>query len=518
MEEKKSLDLLPVKEGVIPVDTWIGDEKDQVVTYAGKSVVIPFDKLIDQLHSDALNVFFVSYKDSYVKKFDQITKYINYFIKYYDDDNELIMNYLHCKYMIDSRKTNPSRTTMIKFIYKYFVTKTMYEKVKRFVEDNYRIDLAQNKEPGKDYQESLEFTNKHAKILMLISTFIKFLIPLVMHYVSIVKGKPEVKKLILYYRPLFDLTYKVEGVNLYAKLFHSIQVKVNFNENNNPAIWAKYEATSVDPVSYAEELLDKNLIIDNVFKYVFDKSIVAFNSVILKTQLEYRCIKNFGLNMQEISTDRDSDGLSYMDKLEMDSIKIDENNILLSKVNIKNTIKRIKKKTHIKISKEEIEFYKKNMKVSKIGKSLVFSYYSKIFHGFQDLNSITLKKYIELMILMKRRLECNGYIYLPQVISANVLGRAVNRLSHNAKRISRIEETATYQNLQRNKYPSLVDANENNLLDKKKAKNLILSPLITIENTAFGFVDYDEPKKLNKVIRFDYDILAQEFMDFINSI
>ena len=119
---------------------------------------------------------------------------------------------------------------------------------------------------------------------------------------------------------------------------------------------------------------------------------------------------------------------------------------------------------------------------------------------------------------MKRRLEYNGYIYLPQVISANVLGRAVNRLSHNAKRISRIEETATYQNLQRNKYPSLVDANENNLLDKKKAKNLILSPLITIENTAFGFVDYDEPKKLNRVIRCDYDILAQEFMDFINPI
>lgn len=519
MEEKKSLELSPVKEGIIPVDEWKESQEDILVNYAGKSVIIPFDRLIDQVHTDALNVFYVSYKDSYVKKFDQITQYLNYFIKFYDPDHELIMNYLHCKFMIDSAKTNPSRSAMIKLIYKYFVTKSMYEKVKAFVEDNYRIDLAQNKEAGKEYSESLEFTNKHAKILMVISMFIKMLIPLVMHYISVIKGKPEVKKLILYYRPLFDLTQKVEGVNLYAKLFHSIQVKVNFNEQNNSAIWAKYEATSVDSISYAEELLDKNLIVDNVFKYNFSQSIISFNSVILKTQLEYRCIKNFGLNMQEISTDRDSDGLSYMDKLEMDSIKIDENNILLSKVNIKNTIKRIKRKTHIKISKDEIEFYKKNMKVSKIAKSLVFSYYSKIFQGFQDLNSITLKKYIELMILMKRRLEYNGYIYIPQIISANVLGKASNRLSHNLKRIERIEDTSTYHNLEENKYPSLVDRNPNTTEDKKKKKrNLILGPLITIENTAFGFVDFDEPNKMNHTIRFDYDILAQEYMDFINSI
>ena len=175
---QKELIVSDVKEGVLPVDEWEAEGEDRLVTYAGKCIMIPFDKLIDRVKSDTLNTFFISYKDSYVKRLDQIANFLNYFIKFYDSDNELIMNYLHCKYMIDSKKTNPSRKGLIKWIYKWFITDSMYEKVQRFVNDNYRIDLSQNKEAGKEYSESLEFTNKHAKELYLISSFIKMLIPL----------------------------------------------------------------------------------------------------------------------------------------------------------------------------------------------------------------------------------------------------------------------------------------------------------------------------------------------------
>ena len=513
MAENASLKLSPVREGVIPVDEWEEKPEDRIVTYAGKSIIIPFDKLFHQLHADELNVFYVSYKDSYVKKFDQITHYINYFLKFYDADHELILNYLHCKFMIDHKMTKPSRKAVISMMYKYFVTPSMYTKVQTMVNDNYRIDLAQNKEDGHEYLESLEFTNRHAKIFILISTFIKMFIPLVMHYISTIAGKPEVKKLILYYRPLFDLTREIEDVNLYAKLQHWIQVKVNFNESRNPTICAKYEATCVDSVSYAEELLDKNLIVDNVFKYIFNKSIISFNSVILKTQLEYRCIKNFGINMQEISTEKDNEGLSYLDKLEMDMVKIDENNILLSRVSIKDNLKRIKKQLKIKIKKKEREFYIANMKISTIAKSLVFYYYAKAFGGFSDLNHITIKKYVDLMLLMKRQMQANGYVYLPQIISANVLGKSNNRLTHSIKRIERNERTATYQNLQKEKYPSLRVKTED-----KKQKNPIHSLLRQIESTAFGYCDYDKPEWLNHMVKFDYDILEQEFDDFISFI
>lgn len=507
--ERKSLDVLPLAEGIIPVDEWVPDPEDVVVTYEGKTIIIPFDRYFTSAKAGNFNVFYVSHKDSYVKKFNLITQYINYFIKFYDDDNELIMNYLHCKFMIDFKKNNPSPKSMIKLFYKDFVTPTMYDKVKKFVEDNYRIDLAQNKESDKQYSESLEFTNEHAKLLLLISTFIKMMIPLVMHYINVVGGKQEVKKLIRYYKPLFNLVYEKENVNLYAKLFHYIMTKVNFNEKNNPVIWAKYEVNSADAIYYTEELTDKNIIVDNIFKYVFNKSIISFNSVILSTQLDFSNIKNFGINMREIDTEKDSDGLSYLDKLEMNTTKIDENIILLSKVNIKNTIKRIKKRNKIKISKDEVDYYIKHTSVNNISKSLVFYYYSKMFGGFVDLNNINIILYMKLMIVMKHKLAYDGYNLLSQLISANIEGRINNRVIHNSKYNDNIKNSPVFQNIMEEKYPTLKNINK---------EDKIINILSTLINTQFTIVDYDDEELLGKPIEVNYDIISQEFLDFVNSI
>ena len=76
------------------------------------------------------------------------------------------------------------------------------------------------------------------------------MIPIVMHYISTIKGKAESKNLILYFKPLFTVVEKAEHVDLYAKLFNSINVKVNFSESKNRVIWAKYAANSIDTVSY----------------------------------------------------------------------------------------------------------------------------------------------------------------------------------------------------------------------------------------------------------------------------
>ena len=508
INDNKPAEILPVKEGVIAVDEWKPNKEDYIMTYSGKTIIIPFDKLIRGVKTKARNTFYVSYKDSYVKKFDLISHYINYFIKFYDD-GELILNYLYLKYFIDAKENKPERESFIKYLYETFVTPSMYSKIVRFVDDNYRIDLAQNKDDNKQYSESLEFTNRHAKLLILISTFIKMMIPIISHYISTIKGKSESKNLILYYKPLFEVVERIEHVDLYAKLFNSINVKVNFNESKNRIIWAKYEANSIDTVSYTEELLDKNLIVDNIFKYVFTKSIISFNSVILKTQLQYRCIKNFGITMREISTEKDSEGLSYLDKLEMNAVKIDENLILLSKVNIDTTIKRMKKRLRIKIPKEEIEFYNKFSRINKINKSLVFYYYAKYFGGFNDLLHINQKQYMKLMVLMKKRLEILGYKYIPIIISANVEGRISNRLLHNSKFMDEVVSSDIYHNLIENKFNSIISTDK---------KNVLINLLAVLINTQFSYCEFDNPEILGENITLDNDILWKEYIEFVNQI
>lgn len=505
------LDDLP--EGVIPVDEWKSSDEDTIVRYKDKVIIIPFDEVFNVSSGGIkrLNNFFVFYKDMYVKSFGDITKYINYFIKFYDEDNELLMNYLGLKYLVENKKIgNLKRSDFIVQLYDYLVTPSMYKKIKNMVEDNYRIDLAQKKKPGAKYYESLEFTNKHAKLLMVISIFIRFMIPITMHYISTTKKKSEVTEhLAEYFRPMFDVVERAEHVNIYAKLFNSINVTVNLQYNRNKVIWDKYEAQSVDTVSTTEELLSRNIIIDNLFKYAFNRSIISFNSVIIKSQLTNSSHKNFNMNYREINQEKDSEGLSYLDKLEMSAIKMDENVILLSQVNIDNSIKRIKRDNRIKISKDEIKFYTKEFKVNHISKNLIFYYYSKYFGGFNDLNHITLKQYIRLMILMKRKLEFSGYRYLNQIITAKVEGRINSRTIHNAKFIEKVENSAIYQNIRNEKFKTINDLGKG---------DLIINILSTLVNTQFTYIDYDNPDLNGKVIEMDLDVLSQEFLDFVNQI
>ena len=117
---------MPVPEGVIPVDTWVPDEEDNIVGYAGKTLIVPFDKIFDRNTIESVNVFDISLKEAYYKQLDVISMYINYFLKFYDPDKELIMAYLKLKHMIDVADSKDiKRESMIKFINKWLFTNSI---------------------------------------------------------------------------------------------------------------------------------------------------------------------------------------------------------------------------------------------------------------------------------------------------------------------------------------------------------------------------------------------------------
>ena len=528
---KPEIEILPVPEGVVAVDDWgavygykyndegeaisILDhweipEEDRILKAMDKTITIDFHKFFHIPESN-FNKFYLQYKDSYVSKLNLITHYINYFIKFYDDDDELLGNYLRVKYWLDINPENypRKRSDFIKLLYTSLITDTMYDKIKRMVEDNYRIDLAQTNKDNIKFSESLEFTNEHAKLLLMISIVIKILIPITLHYITQYKDKREIHNLSMYYKPIFDIIEEREHVNLYGKLFNSIHVKVNLSETKNKLIWEKYEMEQQDASSYAKELLDKNIIVDNIFKYLFIKNIIAFNSVIIETQLDFFVIKNLGINLREISTDKDSEGLSSLDKLEMNTTKIDESLIVISKINIKQTIKRIKKELNFTITDEEHNWYKRYLTITPIGQTLLFYYYARYFNGYRDLKSITKKQYIQLMILMKKALELNGDLWLPQILSADIEGRINARTIHNTKLIDKVEASEAYNKMLTDKYSALKGMNK---------QNIILNLLSTLLNTQFKYCDYDTQEINGTVIEPDFDQLCQEFIDFINII
>ena len=246
-----------------------------------------------------------------------------------------------------------------------------------------------------------------------------------------------------------------------------------------------------------------------MFKYSFDKNIISFNYVVLEKQLRFFLIEPYTRNRIELSAKKDLTGLSGLDKLEMNSSKIDESIVILSNINIKKTIKRIKNKMHMEISDEELKFYRDNLKITRFQSQLVFYYYAKYFNGYRDLNMLNRTQYLKLLIMLKKRLQYQNFIYLPQIISSNIESKLNARTIRNDKFLFKIESSPIYQSLINDKYSTLNSVNK---------EDLILNLLSTLLNTSFTFVDFDHPELTGEKIEINQDMVSDEFLNFLNQL
>ena len=502
----------------IRVDEWKPAAKDQILKYDGKLIIIPFNKIFNNDDIGALNVFNII-KVSYVSYLADITKYINYFIKFYDKDNELLLSYFKLKYLIDNKDKVISLPSFIQLIYSVLLSESIREKIIKMVEDNYYIDVSTN--DGKEYNESLEFTVDHAKVMMQISIAMKMMVPVMFHYINKLKYENVKKKeqgikvppikdktyIYRFYAGLFDIFG--EEIDIYNKLWISIWSKVNTHYARNKIMWDKRTIFDTTLPGQMNDLIRDKIICETMFKYVFEKNIIHFNYVILKNQFMFFNMEKYKHHRIELTSKKDVNGLSGLDKLEMNATKIDESIVILSEVNIKKTIKQLEKRMNIKISKEEIEYYKNHMKISKFQVTLVFWFYAKYFGSYRDLNFLNRTKYIKLLLMLKKRLQFQGFIYLPSILTANIDGRISSRTIRNTKFLSKIESSSIYQTLINDKYPTLEEIGKG---------DVILNTLSTIINTKFTFVEYDNPEVIGDLIELNNDIVSEEFLNYLNQL
>lgn len=494
------------------VDDWELKDEDKKIWYDGKLIIIEFDKIFKRDYLNILNTFVIK-KDSYVKRLGDdpikgekgICHYINYFIKFYDTNNELLLSYYKLKSLIDNKKNKISMRAFIKIIYTVLFSKTLKEKIRRMATDNYYIDLT-NKDDRK-YSETLEFTNEHAEIMMMISMSMKIMVPILFHYANTYNLNKHSEYLYSFYEMLFDM-YS-DDIDIYNKLWIYTLAKVNVSYTKNKGVWEPREIFGIDPLIYLDVLLKDKIISETMFKYTFNKNIISFNSVVSEKQLGYFIIEPYAHTLVELSARKDADGLSGLDKLEMNSNKIDESLIILSNINIKKTIKRIKKRSRTKITKDEFSYYKNHHRVHKFQVQLVFYFYAKYFGGYRDLNLVNRKQYFSLLLLLKRRLQAQGAKYLPQILTGNIIGKLNTRTIQNTKFLIKIENSVVYQTLIKDKFSTLDELNKS---------NLILNLLSTILNTSFVKVDYDNPDELGKIIEINPDVVSDEFLNFINQL
>ena len=87
----------------IPVDDWVPDEEDKIFKNVSKCVYVPLSEIFLNQKDTFLDFFQMSAKRCYDgdKVKDHLCHYLNYYLKFYDTDKELLVQYYRIKYMID---------------------------------------------------------------------------------------------------------------------------------------------------------------------------------------------------------------------------------------------------------------------------------------------------------------------------------------------------------------------------------------------------------------------------------
>ena len=161
------------------------------------------------------------------------------------------------------------------------------------------------------------------------------------------------------------------------------------------------------------------------------------------------------------------------------------------------------------ITQEEIDYYKRHLNITKFQSQLVFYYYAKYFNGYRDLLLLNRTQYLKLLIMLKKRLQFQSYVYLPQIISSNIESKLNARTIRNDKFLTKIQSSSIYQHIIEDKYSSLNDIGK---------EDLIINLLSTLLNTSFTFVDYENKELLGQTIEVNQDMISDEFLNFLNQL
>jgi hypothetical protein len=225
-------------------------------------------------------------KSSYEEHLRVFSSYIDYFINRYDPENELVTAYLKIKYEIDKvgafTRENPQ--ALIDLIYELIFTPSMCQKIRDMVHDNYLDDIEKvspdvtyKQNTDKRYLESLEFKNIHIEILLRISFAMKLIVPVMFHYFTKNKIKPDELKpkrdvSIIYdfFSPTLELFQ--DNVNIFNKLFVYVKRKVVDSAFHNEKIFRQREIFGDDPALLIEKFIKKQFISENIVKYRFNKN------------------------------------------------------------------------------------------------------------------------------------------------------------------------------------------------------------------------------------------------------
>lgn len=486
------------------VDDWIIKNKGGVYKVdKNRDVIVRFDKQLNVTKNNTVNKFFIS-KESYKNRICKIAGYSNYFFNYYDPDKNVLTNIGIIKALIDNKSKHIKKKYFISLLKDFVFNDDCKLAIEKMVNENYLYKL--DKDRG--IIPELVINDIYGKRIMSAVVAINIVYPLIIHYV--IKCNKKNNDLYDYFVPIMDI-FSDEKIDIHEKIALYVWTHIQINVKRNKKIWKqRLQLGDMGKDEFYDICLRKYIITDALPSLIFDKHMGAYFNKYIDQQLGFYIRAEYDYMPVELDNDRQSESkLSSMDKFEMTLNKQDESIIILADKNIETVINTIKERYNMESDEAELAYYMKNLELDNIQEQMINYFYARYFNGFRDLKLIKKYDLIELTLLLKRRLQAQGMIYLPYILTGNFKHRGKTNKILTKKLLKEIKSSTEYQAMIKSKFEYIIEL---------KGKDPIIGLLQSILNSTYKYVDYDNQERTGKNIEYDMDLFIYEFLSFINQI
>lgn len=480
------------------IDDWIPNGNDEIFKTVKRYFIAPVSMFWNVDISSGLDMFDLSTKKCYNSQEmrDHMPHYLNYFEKFYDQDKEYLTILCRIKFMMGYGGSY-NKNSFIYDIRRYILSDSILSKVTRMVEDNYRLTLNYRSTSN----PALQYTDEHAKMMMIMSMLMNMIIPLLTHYAYINK----VTDIDSYLLEIYDyIIYLYPNVDIYSKMYETCISNVSKNEQRNKGLWMKQDIRGIDTIIHSDDSLD-NIVLNIMPKYTFNQNAVNLNFTSINSNTGFK-ITDIEYEYSYVplsSSKRDEDSTSEFDKFESTLTKQNEQIYLQNKVNCFGTIEVIDS-AFGPFNDNEIRFYTNELSddngncINDFQKQLIFNLFYKYFGDSTSIKAINKVDYIKLMISARKILLSQYMIILPYLMTAKV-EKLVGRKTVNKKEMMKIESSRYY--------PLVVQKYRN-----EKIMRQILSTIATIISSDFRIVDFNNLELNGRMIETVPDMIIEEYL------
>lgn len=503
-----------------------------------KTMIIKFDKELSHVDNEnisALNEWKVT-KLSYSSYLPRMCEELNFFETMYDQEGELIAALFRIKYLIDVDNISYTMKNFDAFkdlVYKTIFTPSIKEKISRMVDENYVDDIeAENIKNMRNpdmlsimqrKKKSLEFLNVHVKAMIQISFGIKILSFIVNHF-AVMRSINIQKNIELFHRFYIDM-FKVFDwdFDIYNKIYAYIENKVNSSYNFNKSIFEQQEIEGKDKSIIINQLMSRNVIIDNFIKFQMPQTwnsvkeqpnerVLSFLCSIINTHISIFIMQVFRRNLIETSIVPDADGNSKNDRYRASKMKINEEYVITCSMDMRQLVDSLYKKYEKDITPEEIDYYRRNMKPSRLHQLMIEIYFFNYTSSSQEFALLRNLDWFKLLLIMRkdimRRFNVTKDSLLESalvlIMTANIEETPVGEKMY-IKDTKYLKDHEVYNDLVKKFYSTIVDINE----------DIIKKFLITFVNSKYRFVLYEEQQLFDEEISLNKRELIDELLNFL---